>query len=201
MTDDISTAASRNQDKTATTGETDLFAFADCELIPINAGMTLAINRQNGNQQILSASVVEGLKTCTNFDTLEAHARHLANTRAELNGNMEMAIGALNSLQAAGMLLRATDVCAKLEQPAPRQLPPTRVLIITCDRPAAVERLLDSMLRIGKLSHHDALFLVDDSRDPGNRESNREALQSSTCAAPGKCSTWDRRHRQSCCPA
>ena len=176
MTDDISTAASRNQDKTATTGEPDRFAFADCELIPINAGMTLAINRQNGNQQILSASVVEGLKTCTNFDTLEAHARHLANTRAELNGNMEMAIGALNSLQAAGMLLRATDVCAKLEQPAPRQLPPTRVLIITCDRPAAVERLLDSMLRIGKLSHHDALFLVDDSRDPGNRESNREAV-------------------------
>ena len=58
MTDDISTAASRNQDKTATTGEPDLFAFADCELIPINAGMTLAINRQNGNQQILSASVV-----------------------------------------------------------------------------------------------------------------------------------------------
>ncbi len=39
-----------------------------------------------------------------------------------------------------------------------------------------MERLLDSLRRAGKLSQHDALFLVDDSRDPANRNANREAV-------------------------
>jgi hypothetical protein len=158
------------------TEETELVAFADSELIPINEAMTLVINRRNGNQQMVSAQVVEGLKTCTNFDTLKAHAAHLANTRAELKGNEAMAAAGLRNLRAAGMLLLADDICAGLAQAAPRQPAPSRVFIITCDRPAAVERLLDSMLRAGKLSHHDALFLVDDSREPGNRAANQEAV-------------------------
>ena len=47
-------------------------------------------------------------------------------------------------------------------------LRPTRVCIITCDRPGTVERLLDSMLRSGNLSRHDELLMIDDSRDPAN---------------------------------
>jgi len=153
-----------------------LVAFADCELVAINNAMMLVINRQNGNQQIMTPQVVEGLKTCTEFKTIEAHAAHLAATRPELSGKQAMAASALGQLEAAGMLIHAGDICARLAQPAPRQLPATRVFIITCDRPTAVERLLDSMLQAGKLSQHNALFLVDDSRDPGNRAANREAV-------------------------
>ena len=156
--------------------DTELVAFADCELIGINSTMTLVINRQTGNQQIMTSQVVEGLKTCTTFNTIASHAAHLVKTRAELQGNLEMATSALKALHEAGMLLKASDICSTLSQPAPRQLPPTRVFVITCDRPAAVERLFDSMLRTGKLSQHNALFLVDDSRDPANREANREAV-------------------------
>ena len=158
------------------TDTSELVAFADCELIAINNSMMLVINRQNGNQQIMTPQVVEGLKTCTEFKTIEAHAAHLAGTRPELSGKQAMAANALGQLKAAGMLLQASEICARLAQPAPRQLPATRAFIITCDRPAAVERLLDSMLRAGKLSQHNALFLVDDSRDPGNRAANREAV-------------------------
>lgn len=153
-----------------------LVAFADCELIAINSAMMLVINRQNGNQQIMSPQVVEGLATCTRFDTLEAHAAHLAETRPELNGNQAMAATVLNNLKAAGMLLEAGKVCAKLAPSPALQLPPTRVFIITCDRPAAVERLLESLLRNGKLSQHNALFLIDDSRDQVNRDANIEAV-------------------------
>ncbi len=164
-------------DDTITAGaDNELVAFADCELIGINNAMMLVINRRNGNQLIMSPQVVEGLKTCTTFDTLAGHAAHLASTRPELNGNQAMAATVLGNLKAAGMLLRAGEICARLAQPAPRQLPPTRVFIITCDRPAAVERLLDSMLRNAKLSPHDALFLVDDSRLQANRDANCEAV-------------------------
>lgn len=166
------------------TDTSELVAFADCELIAINNSMMLVINRQNGNQQIMTPQVVEGLKTCTEFKTIEAHAAHLAGTRPELNGKQAMAASALGQLKAAGMLLHAGDICARLAQPAPRQLPATRAFIITCDRPAAVERLLDSMLRAGKLSRHNALFLVDDSRDPGNRAANREAVAKFNLSSP-----------------
>ena len=154
----------------------ELVAFADCELIPISDTMMLVINRANGNQQVVAPQVIEGLKTCTNFDTIEAHAAHLASTHAELKGQEAMAANALNSLKSSGMLLEAGDICARLAEPAPKQLAPTRVFVITCDRPAAVERLLDSILRAGQLSRHDALFLIDDSRKPDNRAANREAV-------------------------
>jgi hypothetical protein len=164
-----------NIGSTATPGP-ELVAFADCELVAINNAMMLVINRANGNQQIVAPQVVQGLTTCTNFDTVEAHAAHLANTQAELSGQEAMAASALNNLKSAGMLLTAGDTCTRLAQPAQRQPPPTRVFVITCDRPAAVERLLESMLRAGQLSQHNALFLVDDSRVPANRAANREAV-------------------------
>jgi hypothetical protein len=154
----------------------ELYAFADCELIGINPKMMLVINRQNGHQQMLAPDVVEGLTTCTTFRTLEEHASHLANTRKELRGQEAMALQALKQLDEAGMLLRASQVAERLNQPVERTPPPTRSFIITCDRPEAVRRLLDSMLRAGNLTRQDALFLVDDSRDPANREANREAV-------------------------
>jgi hypothetical protein len=153
-----------------------LVAFADCELIGINNSMTLVINRTNGKQQIIMPQVVEGLKTCTTFNTIEAHAAQLAKTRPELQGNPEMAATALRSLHTAGMLQEAQTACARWTQASHRRLPPTRAFIVTCDRPAAVERLLESLLRTGKLGQHDALFLVDDSREPANRDANREAV-------------------------
>lgn len=176
MTDESNSNLEHHQQVAPTSQQAELVAFADCELVAINNAMMLVINRVNGNQQIMSPQVVEGLKTCTTFDTLEGHAAHLARTRPELNGNHEMAVTVLSNLNAAGMLLQAGDIIAKLDQPAPRQLPPTRAFIITCDRPAAVERLLDSMLRAGKLSQHDALFLVDDSREPASRAANQETV-------------------------
>ena len=95
------------------------------------------------------------------------------------------------------MLLEAGDICAGLASPTARQPAPTRVFVITCDRPAAVERLLESMLRTSKLSQHDALFLVDDSRQPANREANREAVARFNLRSPRTCSTGRRRRRNS----
>lgn len=175
MHDTVTAGPTSIPDSNAAEGD-ELVAFAECELIGINNAMMLVINRRNGNQLIMAPQVVEGLKTCSNFDTLAGHAAHLASTRPELNGNQAMAASVLENLKGAGMLLRAAEIRTSLAQPAPRQLPPTRVFIITCDRPAAVERLLESMLRNAQLSRHDALFLVDDSRVQANRDANSEAV-------------------------
>ncbi len=160
----------------AAAGESGLVAFADCDLVGINNAMMLVINRHNGRQQIMAPQVVEGLKTCTTFRPLADHAAQLAASRPELKGQRDTAVSALENVRAGGMLLPAGDVLAQLNQPSPSSPAPTRVFITTCDRPASLERLLDSMMRAGNLSQHNALFVVDDSRDPANREANREAV-------------------------
>ena len=55
------------------------------------------------------------------------------------------------------------------------------MFIITCDRPAAVERLLESMLAACTLTHHDQLFLIDDSRDSGNALRNQQLVAKFNC--------------------
>jgi len=176
MADDISISYSMSGEAPTPAAAEELVAFADCELIGINPNMMLVINRQNGNQQMLAPQVVEGLTSCTTFRTIAEHAQQLASTRPELKGQEAMARQALEQLNAAGILLSASTICERLNEPAERTPPATRAFIITCDRPEAVSRLLDSMLRAGNLTRQDALFLVDDSKDPANREANREAV-------------------------
>ncbi|MEM8563523.1 MAG: hypothetical protein AAGF57_14885 [Pseudomonadota bacterium] len=158
------------------TSEPHLVAFAGCTLTPINHNMTVVINPANGNQTAVAPQVVETIKACSDFNTIEAHARALAGSRAELQGKEEMIASTLAQLDTAGLLLDARDVCQKLSEEAGTQLAPTRVFIITCDRPEGVTRLLESMQAAGSLSQHDALFLIDDSRNPENRALNREAV-------------------------
>jgi hypothetical protein len=176
MTDELNFSVSYNTVESPPEQRTGLIAFGDCELIGIDNAMMMAINRNNGHQQIVAPQVVEGLKSCTSFYTLADHAAYLAKTRPELGGNQAVAASALGNLKDAGMLLQAKDICSRLSQAAPVQLAPTRAFLITCDRPAAVERLLESMLSDGKLSQHDGLFLVDDSKEQENRDANAEMV-------------------------
>ena len=70
MTDETGAFSAPNPPQVNSAGGEELIAFADCELIGINNTMMLVINRQNGNQQIMSPQVLEGLKTCTSLKTL-----------------------------------------------------------------------------------------------------------------------------------
>jgi hypothetical protein len=154
-----------------------LYAFANCEIIPVDNTMALVINRDNGKQQMIAPQVVDALKTCTTFRTLEDHADQLARNRPELKGNRALALEALQQVRDAGLLLAAGSIRERLAAADALPQAPTRAFIITCDRPEAVERLLESLLRIGNLGRHDGLFLVDDSREPANRAANRDAVE------------------------
>ncbi|MEE4111058.1 MAG: hypothetical protein V2I24_17025 [Halieaceae bacterium] len=158
------------------TPDAPLVAFATCELIPVNEQMTLAINRENGAQRLLIPSLVEALKTCTQFNTVAGHTRTLCRTRSDLRGREQMVASTLEELRKAGFFLEADTISGRLNAPAARQRAATRVFVITCDRPDDVERLLESMLESGGLTEHDRLYLIDDSRDALNQEKNAEAV-------------------------
>jgi hypothetical protein len=110
----------------------------------------------------------------------------LVTTIPQLHNQLADVTAVLTTVQKAGIMLEAETVCDRLN---PTTLPaaslaPTRACIITCDRPAALQRLLDSMLAHGKLASHDELFLVDDSRSPLNSEQNRELVARFNLSSP-----------------
>tara|TARA_R110001599_G_scaffold63703_8_gene177443 strand:- start:1909 stop:3750 length:1842 start_codon:yes stop_codon:yes gene_type:complete len=161
-----------------------LVAFANCELVRMSDTAVLVINRDNNRQQMMAPQVVQGLTGCTTFRTIAEHAALLAASRPELQGRPELAVQALEGLLANGMLLRASDAAERLSGDAGPEPAATRVFLITCDRPAAVERLLESLLRNGKLTRHEALYLIDDSREAESRAANRELVAGFNTRSP-----------------
>lgn len=164
----------------------DLCAFTDCEVVPMMNGAVLLVDKFSDAQALVAQSVAQSMQGCRIFRTLQGHADYLTSTVPELAGQGADVLGVLSMLRDTGLMVAANDVCQQLNAPVapPLDLPPTRCFIITCDRPEAVERLLESTLRAGNLSRHQALYLVDDSRNPACAEQNREAVQRFNLTSP-----------------
>jgi hypothetical protein len=171
---------------TATARDSGLYAFAICDRIDLDSGSVLLLSRSNGRQITISPEVATALTYCTSFKTLEEHANTLVASIPQLHGQFEDVSRVLIMVRDAGLMYSAQEICAQFRRDGPPkpELAPIRACIITCDRPAALERLLDSMLQAGNLSRNDELFLVDDSRDPDNREQNRELVAKFNLTSP-----------------
>jgi hypothetical protein len=196
MADDYNTSHSHQTDGQAPTpepagtpnqaGDSHLYAFADCNRVNMQNGGTLLIHRHSDAQMMVAPEVAIAMQSCRTFRTLQQHVEVLTSTIPQLAGQQTDVANVLNMVKDAGLMTSAESTCLRLTQnvePAVN-LPPTRVFIITCDRPAAAQRLLESMLHAGNLSRHENLFLVDDSRDPQNAELNREAATRFNLSSP-----------------
>ncbi len=157
-----------------------LYAAADCERVDLRNGGILLLHRHSGRQLMVASEVSVALGYCGVFRSLPEHVAHLTRTIPELDGQETDVAAVLGMLRDEGMLIAADSVLARL---MPETLTPepdpaaTRVFIITCDRPAAVRRLLDSMLKNADLLRHEQLILVDDSRSGTHTMANREAVR------------------------
>ena len=164
---------------TESSADSELIAFTGCDRVDLGNNGVLLLNRANGKQMTIAPEVATALTYCTTFKTLGQHAQSLVDTIPQLQGQLSDVTAVLTSVLEAGLMLRAHSICDQLKsddtQPVAK-LAPTRICILTCDRPEAVERLLDSMLRAGNLSQHDEIFLVDDSRKTNNSEQNLELV-------------------------
>ena len=127
------------------------------------------------------------LASCGVFRSLNVHVDHLCAAIPQLAGQQENVAQVLNMVRDAGLLTTASATCERIcpaDVPPAVDMPATRVFVITCDRPAAVERLQASLLMAGKLTRHEQLVLVDDSRDPTNAAKNRELVEDFNTRSP-----------------
>jgi len=162
-----------------------LYAFGDCEECNLGNGAVLLVSRTRAAQAVVSRDVAIALDHCREFRSLATHARYLTEYMPELGGDIAGVRGVLEHVRDNGLLESAANHAQALSVPATAAtVAPSRAFIITCDRPEAVARLLDSLLAGADLSRHEMLFLVDDSRDPDAVVRNRELVENFNLQSP-----------------
>lgn len=155
-----------------------LLALGNCELVPINSQTTAMYHRASGAFQIIAADVARALGQCLTFDTLDNHAMAIRDAIPGLSGNEQAIKSTIGQLAESGFLLSADDTISDWNIPGPAEpLARTRMFIITCDRPKALQRLLESLAELKGLTRHEAFIVVDDSRSDENVALNREQVE------------------------
>lgn len=156
-----------------------LYAFDDCEEVDLPSNAVLLVSRKQPRQIIVTRDVAIALRHCRQFRSIEDHTKFLTAYMPELGGDIASVRNVLTSVRDAGLLTSAATYASLFATRDTATAPaPSRVFVITCDRPQALQRLLESMLGVPELSRHEALFVVDDSRQEANAEENRAHVDS-----------------------
>ncbi len=134
----------------------------------------LARNPRNNQKMVLPGDVVNAMSYCQSFRTLDEHVSHLmegGDGAADRKGAIRSVV---ESVRAGGLTLSARELSTELEPVENGALPVGKpiVVIITCDRPLALERVLESLLAECDLEQVDHCYVIDDSKTEPAREIN-----------------------------
>ena len=154
-----------------------LWSFTGVELIEISPELTLLLDPVAEKRLLVKKEVGICLTHCESYRSLRGHAEYLVATLPQLGGQVEPVIPVLQQICDAGLMRLAESVLNTLVMPINKTPPPPiRVFIITCDRPTAVARLLQSMANSSALELPESYTLKDDSRNPTHKAQNQELV-------------------------
>ena len=163
----------------STSEDQELLAFTNCEFVDKGNNTTLIKNLSNNKELLVQHEVAVALTHLSNFKTLEQHSFDLVNIFPQLKGDVKGAKTVLKSVRDAQMMISAEITARKLQKESGSRrasLPSTRIFIITCDRPPALHRLLNSIYKAGQMDRHDSIFVIDNSRHTKNSSENQKIV-------------------------
>ena len=165
----------------ATAAQGPLFSFNSVKVLPC-VGNTVTLHHVKTQQGMLvQAEVAHALSFCKTFRTMEAHLNTVLAAMPPLQENPEDARNILTGIRDAGFLESSEDAWARLTRGTdPREIPPARLFILTCDRPAALERLLNNLADVGVDPAIESVWVIDDSKRASSTKNNAEII--ATCA-------------------
>jgi len=171
----------------ATADEAALFAMAPLAEYHLGGGTLLARNVLNGRQMPLPAEVLNALSHCHRFRSLDEHVTDLMEGSDGSPERARAIRGIVQQVREGGLTLAAADLCDVLAPAAETGAPAVpAAAIITCDRPAALERLLRSIGEACDVQRLHRLHVIDDSRSADHRDRNRAAVARLAAAVPDR---------------
>jgi len=160
--------------------DAELFAVDQLSQFVLDNDRLLARNPRTGGELAMPAEHFNTLVAyCSAFRSLDEHVAELMEGS---DGSPQRAAAirqVVQSFRDARLTLSAQDICREVA-PAPEAAPITErpiVVVITCDRPKTLERLLESMLENCDLRAVECCFVIDDSRSVENGDRNRACSQ------------------------
>ena len=165
--------------------ETERFAIDDVAGLDLPDGTVVARNRRTGAQMPLPGEVFNAITHCDAFRTMPGHIAHLAGPQAR--GREGEIQHILQTVINGGLMLSASAITSKLQpRPGAAISEPPVAAIITCERPQALSRLLDSMAGNCALENLDRLIIVDDSRSREALTANQVAIRDAETGLAGR---------------
>jgi hypothetical protein len=138
--------------------------------------------RDGGAVHVMTHQVLAALDQCRTFRSLAQHARQIAQRIEGLNGREYAVRPVLDSLIARGLLVAETDVLAALatsDRSAPA--PFDAIYVRACERPAQLQRLLESLAAAGReYGTRRRVIVLDDSRGTAAVRAHADAIAAAT---------------------
>ena len=141
-------------------------------------GNTVTLHNSRNNQSMLvQTEVAHALSFCAPFRTMDAHLERILAAMPPLRDNPEDAKNILTSIRDAGFLEPAEAawhrLCVKVTS---HESTPARIFILTCDRPKALKRLLDSLCDRQIDPAIESMWVIDDSKQAESLGRNTEVI-------------------------
>ena len=159
-----------------------LWSCHGVQIIPGPDNTVVLFNPKNGARLLVQPEVARALEHCFRFDTLNGHLRHLFDAMPPLREQPEDALQILELVRDAGIFESAEEAWLRLtastDDVSSVEDNPVKLFILTCDRPAALQRLLNALADQVLPQQIEALFIIDDSRNDENSAANAAAIES-----------------------
>ena len=156
-----------------------LWSFNGVRMLAGPAGSVILHKIRGDRRMIVQPDVAEALRLCSRFRTLAAHTRHIVDSFPELEEHAEHTLQTLTSLADAG-LFESSEACWERltsSESTAQSTAPCRVFILTCDRPAALNRLLSGLREFPLPEAVEGIWIIDDSRRAENIQENRSVIE------------------------
>jgi len=156
----------------------DWIAFDLCLAYPVPGGNLLLHNTRNGKRAMVKPEVYKALMHCREFKTIEQHTATLVGLESAMQGQQADIRMVLQSMLGSGMMVSAKSACDQFKASAVKNTPERQdsapvVAILTWERPQALERLLESIVRNCATDKVHRIHVIDDSRKTENIELNQ----------------------------
>ena len=150
-----------------------LWSFHGVKSFPGPAGTVVLYKRDGDRRMMVQPDVAQALTLCSPFRSLAAHTQTVIAALPALAEHKDHTEQILAQIAEAGLFERSEAAWNRLTQESTTEPSESvRIFILTCDRPAALERLLESLQQSGLPAEAQGLWVIDDSREDANRVKN-----------------------------
>ena len=160
-------------------GET--WSFCGVKILPGPGNTALLHKVRTGQRMMVQPDLAQALQHCTAFRTLEAHAQQIMQVIPALKEHAQSVRETLETVRSKGLLESASQTWERLtlaSDTGTSGAAPCRLFVLTCDRPEALRRLLDSLQGSHLPAAIEGIWVIDDSRQADAVTKNSDIIAS-----------------------